>query len=365
MTAKVQDAPPLATAGFGECPLPIFDHPQIVLGHGSGGKLSAELIEKVFVSRLRNPTLERMDDQAQLRIGDVRLAFTTDSFVVTPIFFPGGDIGSLAVNGTVNDLAMGGARPLYLAAAFILEEGLPTRELEQVVDSMRSAADAAGVQLVTGDTKVVNRGKGDKVFITTTGIGILERPAVLSADQARPGDRIIVSGTIGDHGITILSQREGLEFECDLQSDCAALHGIVELMLDEVESMGIADGIRCMRDPTRGGVASTLNEIAGQSRVGMMLDERSIPVLDQVRGACEILGLDPLFVANEGKLVAIVAPEAADAVLQRMQDHPLGTNSRMIGEVIEKHRGMVLMKTPIGGVRVVDRLFGEQLPRIC
>jgi hydrogenase expression/formation protein HypE len=354
----------VATLGpFGECPLPIFEHPQIVLGHGSGGKLSAELIEKVFVSRFRNSTLEKMDDQAVLEIGGVRLAFTTDSFVVTPIFFPGGDIGSLAVNGTVNDLAMGGAKPLYLAAAFILEEGLPAADLARVVDSMARAAQSAGVQLVTGDTKVVNRGKGDKVFITTTGIGVVDRGTLLSADRARPGDKILLSGYIGDHGITILSQRENLEFESALESDCAALNGLVGTMLDA--AAGTVEGFRVMRDPTRGGVATVLNEIASRSRVGMVLRENEIPVRDSVRGACEMLGLDPLYVANEGKLVAIVAPEIADRVLAAMQRHPLGAESCVIGEVVEQHAGMVLMKTSVGGTRVVDVLFGEQLPRIC
>ncbi len=348
---------------FGSCPLPVFEHPQIVLGHGSGGKLSAELIEKVFVSRFRNSTLERMDDQAVLKIGDTRLAFTTDSFVVTPIFFPGGDIGTLAVNGTVNDLAMGGAKPLYLSAAFILEEGLPAAELERVVDSMAEAAQSAGVQLVTGDTKVVNRGKGDKVFITTTGIGVVPPGVRMSADRARPGDKILLSGFIGDHGITILSQREGLEFESALESDCAALNGLVDAMLDAVG--GDLEGFRVMRDPTRGGVATVLNEIAGRSRAGMVLRESAIPVRDAVRGACEMLGLDPLYVANEGKLVAIIAPEIAERVLAAMKAHPLGAESCVIGKVAEQHPGMVLMKTGVGGTRVVDVLFGEQLPRIC
>ena len=350
---------------FGSCPLPIFEHPQIVLGHGSGGKLSAELIDKVFVSRFSNPTLERMDDQAALEIGGARLAFTTDSFVVTPLFFPGGDIGSLAVNGTVNDLAMGGAKPLYLSAAFILEEGMPTVELERIVDSMRTAADIAGVQIVTGDTKVVNRGKGDKVFINTSGIGVLDRATRLSADGAQPGDKILLNGYLGDHGITILSQRENLEFECDLRSDCASLSGLVQAMLDEAEAAGALDAIRCMRDPTRGGAASTLNEIAGRSRVGMSLVEDRIPVREAVRGACELLGLDPMYVANEGKLLAVVAPELAERLLAVMRAHPLGADASMIGEVVATHPGMVTMKTGIGGTRVVDLLFGEQLPRIC
>jgi hydrogenase expression/formation protein HypE len=362
----LRDAP-AATKGdeFGECPLPIFDHPQIVLGHGSGGKLSAELIEKVFVSRFLNPTLERMNDSALLEIGGARLAFTTDSFVVTPIFFPGGDIGSLAVNGTVNDLAMAGAKPLYLSAAFILEEGLLTSDLTRVVESMQSAAIRAGVQLVTGDTKVVNRGKADRVFITTTGIGQVAADVQLSADRAKPGDQILLSGYIGDHGITILSQRDNLEFEGDLSSDCAALNSLVDVMFEEARAAGCPAAIRCLRDPTRGGVASTLNEIAGRSAVGIMLREDEIPVRETVRGACEMLGLDPLYVANEGKLLAVVSPELAPKVLQRMQSHPLGRDSRIVGQVLESPQGMVLMKTGIGGTRVVDTLFGEQLPRIC
>jgi hydrogenase expression/formation protein HypE len=364
MTAKIEE-PKEAINPFGACPLPIFDHPQIVLGHGSGGKLSAELIDKVFVARFRNPTLEKMDDQATLEVGGVRLAFTTDSFVVTPIFFPGGDIGSLAINGTVNDLAVGGAKPLFLAAAFILEEGLAAADLARVADSMALAAQNAGVQLVTGDTKVVNRGKGDKIFITTTGIGHIERPVRLSADRARPGDKILLSGYIGDHGITILSQRENLEFESSLESDCAALDNLIEGMLDEAEAAGNLEGVRVMRDPTRGGVATVLNEIAGRSKAGMVLRELQIPVRESVRGACEMLGLDPLYVANEGKVIAIVAPEIADRVLAAMQRHPLGTDSRIIGEVIESPAGMVLMKTSVGGTRVVDVLFSEQLPRIC
>ena len=350
---------------FGACPLPILDHPNIVMGHGSGGKLSAELIDKVFVRRFRNPILDRMDDQAVLDIGGARLAFTTDSFVVTPLFFPGGDIGRLAINGTVNDLAMCGARPLYLSAAFILEEGLPTADLTRIVDSMQAAAQAAGVHLVTGDTKVVNRGKGDKIFITTTGIGHIDRPTQMSADRARPGDKVILSGFIGDHGITILSQREHLEFESDLQSDCAPLHSLVHEMLSEAEAASSLDGFRCMRDPTRGGVATVLNEIAARSQAGILLHESTIPIRESVRGACEVLGLDPLYVANEGKLLAVVTPDIADRLVARMRTHPLGLESRIIGEVTERPRNMVLMKTSIGGTRVVDVLFGEQMPRIC
>ncbi|MGA3316576.1 MAG: hydrogenase expression/formation protein HypE [Candidatus Korobacteraceae bacterium] len=349
---------------FGSCPLPIFEHKQIVLGHGSGGKLTAELIDKVFRPAFTNPILDKLDDQAVVQVNGTRLAFTTDSFVVTPIFFPGGDIGRLAINGTVNDLAMSGARPLYLAAAFILEEGLAADDLRRVVESMRDAANEAGVLLVTGDTKVVNRGKGDQVFITTTGLGVIDRPVEISADRARPGDKIILSGFIGDHGMAIMSQRENLEFEGAIQSDCAPLHGLVNVMLEVTGSDG-GPTIHCLRDPTRGGVATTLNEIAGQSQVGMLLQERDIPVRETVQGACEILGLDPLYVANEGKLVAIVAAEAADEIVQRMRQHPLGGEAAVIGEIVADHAGMVLMKTEIGGTRVLDVMFGEQLPRIC
>jgi hydrogenase expression/formation protein HypE len=349
---------------FGSCPLPIFEHKQIVLGHGSGGKLTAELIDKVFRPAFANPILDKLDDQAVVQVNGARLAFTTDSFVVTPIFFPGGDIGRLAVNGTVNDLAISGARPLYLAAAFILEEGLAADDLRRVVESMRDAANEAGVQLVTGDTKVVNRGKGDQVFITTTGLGVIDRPLDISADRARPGDKIILSGFIGDHGMAIMSQRENLEFEGAIESDCAPLHGLVDAMLEVTGRDGFST-IHCLRDPTRGGVATTLNEIAGRSQVGMLLQERDIPVRETVKGACEILGLDALYVANEGKLVAIVAAETADDIVRRMRQHPLGGEAVVIGEVVADHAGMVLMKTEIGGTRVLDVMFGEQLPRIC
>jgi hydrogenase expression/formation protein HypE len=341
------------------CPVPLLDQKQIVLGHGSGGRLTADLIQNVFLPAFRNPLLEKLDDQAVFAINGGRLALTTDAYVVTPIFFPGGDIGELAINGTVNDLAMSGARPLYIAAAFILEEGLAMDDLRRIVDSMRRAANDAGVQLVTGDTKVVNRGKGDKVFITTTGIGVVERDIAMSADRAEPGDKIILSGYIGDHGITIIQQRENLEFGADVESDTAALHTLVDTMLDP------STQVRCMRDPTRGGVATTLNEIAGRSKVGIEINEKAIPVRETVRGACELLGLDPLYVANEGKLIAIVAPEDADRVVDRMREHPLGRDACVIGHVVAEHAGMVLMKTEIGGTRMVDVLFGEQLPRIC
>ena len=348
---------------FGSCPIPIFDHKRIVLGHGSGGKLTADLIDKIFLPAFRNPTLDKLDDQAVLTIGGARLAFTTDSFVVTPIFFPGGDIGRLAIHGTVNDLAMSGARPLYLSAAFILEEGLAVDDLRRVVESMRGAAAEAGVQLVTGDTKVVNRGKGDQIFITTTGIGVIEHDINISADRARPGDKIILSGYIGDHGMTIMSQRESLEFESAIESDCAPLNGLVAAML--ATSPSTNDFIHTLRDPTRGGIATTLNEIAKHANVGILLDERTIPVHESVKGACEVLGLDPLYVANEGKLLALVVPQMADAVLGQMRENSLGQDAVIIGEVVEGHPGMVLMKTEIGGTRVLDVMFGEQLPRIC
>ena len=303
------------------CPTPLPAKDTILLGHGSGGKLSAELIRDIFLPAFQNPVLARLDDQAIVNVNGQRLAITTDSFVVKPLFFPGGDIGSLAVHGTVNDLAMGGATPLFLSAAFIIEEGFSMDELRRVVNSLRQAAAEAGVQVVTGDTKVVEKGKGDGLFINTTGIGLVPEGVDLSADRARPGDKVLLSGSIGDHGIAILAQREGLEFETQIQSDSAALHTLV------AEMLGVTRDIRCMRDPTRGGVSSTLNEIAERSRVGIELEESSLPIHEQVRGACELLGLDPLYVANEGKLIAIVAPEAADAVLQAMRASSPGSGS--------------------------------------
>jgi len=362
---EVAEASEPVSVLFGSCPIPIFEHKQIVLGHGSGGKLTAELIDKVFLPAFTNPTLDKLDDQAVLTINGARLAFTTDSFVVTPIFFPGGDIGRIAVNGTVNDLAMSGARPLYLSAAFILEEGLAVDDLRRVVESMRVAAAEAGVQFVTGDTKVVNRGKGDQIFITTTGIGAIPEGLNISADRARIGDKIILSGFIGDHGMAIMSQRENLEFGGVIESDCASLNGLVQSMLATPAATGPADFLHTLRDPTRGGIATTLNEIAKRANVGMLLREQTLPVRETVKGACELLGLDPLYVANEGKLLAIVAPEMADAVLRQMQQHEHGRDAAIIGEVVADHPGMVLMKTEIGGTRVLDVMFGEQLPRIC
>jgi hydrogenase expression/formation protein HypE len=348
----------VAANGF-SCPVPCSQYDQVLLGHGSGGQLTADLIRKVFLPAFRNDVLAALEDQATVTLPSPRLAFTTDSFVVRPLFFPGGDIGKLAVCGTVNDLAVGGARPLYLSAAFILEEGLPLSDLERIVGTMRQAAADAGVALVTGDTKVVDRGKGDGVYITTTGLGLVPEGRHLSIRGARPGDRIIVSGTIGDHGIAIMSVREGIEFETVLESDCAALGDLTHAMLDACPN------IRCMRDPTRGGLSSVLNELADASNVGVELREDALPVRPEVRGACEMLGFDPLYVANEGKLIAIVPAADAELLLQVMRSHPLGKDAALIGEVVDAHRGMVTMQSLIGGTRVVTMLAGEQLPRIC
>ena len=341
------------------CPTPLPAQDKVLLGHGSGGRLSAELLQKVFLPAFQNPALSSLNDQALVTVEDVRLAFTTDSFVVKPLFFPGGDIGSLAVNGTINDLAVGGAEPMFLSVGFILEEGLPLATLQRVVESLRCAAQEAGVAVVTGDTKVVEKGKGDGLFINTSGIGRVPPGINLSADQARPGDCIILSGSIGEHGITILSQREGLEFESPLVSDCAALHTLVARMLEASRA------IRCMRDPTRGGLSSALNEIAAQSRVAMELEESAIPIQEAVQGACELLGLDPLYVANEGKLVAIVDAGHAERILAAMRTHPLGKQARIIGRVTGANPGLVTMRTSLGTTRIVDMLAGDQLPRIC
>jgi hydrogenase expression/formation protein HypE len=344
---------------FGQCPLPINQVAEVLMGHGSGGKLSAQLIENLIVPAFRNPALELLDDQAVIALGDARLAFTTDSYVVTPIFFPGGDIGELAVNGTVNDLAMGGAKPLYLSLAFILEEGLPLSDLQRVVESARRAAQRAGVRIVTGDTKVVGKGSGDKVFINTSGIGLVPRGVELSSSRVKAGDAILLSGTIGDHGMAILSRREGLEFEGELLSDTAPLHELAAVALRA------GPGIHAMRDPTRGGLAATLVEIASRRHLGIEVDETSIPVRDTVRGACEILGLDPLLVANEGKLVAFVPEDQSRGVLDAMRRHPLGRDAVRIGRVTQSHPGFVILKTPVGGERVLDLPFAEALPRIC
>jgi len=346
-------------AGFA-CPAPLPVKDTVVLGHGSGGTLTGELIRSIFVPAFRSPVLAKLNDQAVLNVNGARLAFTTDSFVVKPLFFPGGDIGSLAVHGTVNDLAMGGARPLFLSVAFILEEGFSLELLRKVVASLSRAAAEAGVEVVTGDTKVVEKGSGDQLFINTTGIGLVPEGLELSAERARPGDKVLLNGYIGDHGIAILAQREGLEFESPIRSDSAALHGLVAEML-----AAAASGIRCMRDPTRGGLSSALNEIAGQSQVGIELDESAIPIHEEVRGACELLGLDPLYVANEGKLIAIIEPSAAEPILTAMRRHPLGKDARMIGTVAAERSGLVTMRTTLGTTRIVDMLAGDQLPRIC
>ncbi|MGA2182968.1 MAG: hydrogenase expression/formation protein HypE [Bryobacteraceae bacterium] len=341
------------------CPAPLAAGDTVLLGHGSGGRLSAELVRDVFLPALGNSILGQLEDQATLDINGTRIAFTTDSFVVKPLFFRGGDIGSLAVHGTINDLAVGGAEPLFLSAAFILEEGLPMETLRRVARSMGEAATAAGVRIATADTKVVEKGSGDGLFVNTTGIGLVRPGVALSAANARVGDRVILSGYIGDHGMAILAEREGLEFDSPIGSDSAALHTLTGVMLDA------SSGIRAMRDPTRGGLASTLNEIAAQSGVTIEIEETSIPVREEVRGACEMLGLDPLHVANEGKLVAIVAPEEADAVVEAMRGHRLGADARIIGTVTGTARKLVLMRTSFGTTRIVDMLAGEQLPRIC
>jgi len=333
---------------------------RILLAHGSGGKLSHDLIEKSVVSTLGNPTLNKLDDSAVFELSSGgRLAFTTDSYVVSPIFFPGGDIGKLAVCGTVNDLSMSGAIPLYLSLSFIIEEGLLIAELEKIVNSVCQAAAEAGVKIVTGDTKVVNQGDADKLFINTSGVGILPQGVDISGANARPGDKVIVSGTLGDHGIAIMSQREGLRFSTTLQSDCAPLNQLVAEMLQESRS------INCLRDPTRGGLATSLNEIVKQSGVGIEIEESLIPVRDEVRGACELLGLDPLYIANEGKLITMVKEEAAEGILNRMKKHPYGERAVIIGQVCSEHPGRVVIKTPYGSSRILDMLSGELLPRIC
>ncbi len=351
--------PKIDLSGGLSCPIPISDYPQVLLAHGGGGKLTHQLIQKMFASQFSNDLLNPLHDGAVVSLNGSKLAFSTDSYVINPIFFPGGSIGDLAVNGTVNDLAMCGARPLYLSAAFIIEEGMDMNELWRVVVSMQDAAKAAGVQLVTGDTKVVDRGKGDKIFINTAGIGVIDAGIDIQPRRAQPGDAIILSGPIAVHGIAIMSVREGLEFETEIKSDTAALNGMV------AEMLRAGDGIHVLRDPTRGGVASVLNEIAESANVGIAITEDSIPIPDEVRGACEILGLDPLYVANEGKLIAFVAPEASEKVLTAMRSHPLGKESVVIGSVVADHPHMVVMRSTIGGSRVVDMLSGEQLPRIC
>ncbi len=341
------------------CPVPFSRYPQILLAHGGGGKLTHELIEQLFLPAFRNPLLEPLHDGAVLTLPGQRIAFTTDSYVVQPLFFPGGSIGELAVCGTVNDLAMCGAQPLYLSVAMILEEGLPMEDLRRIADAMRAAADQAGVSLVTGDTKVVDRGKGDGIFITTSGIGVIPPGVDIQPSRVRPGDVILINGPIAQHGIAIMSVREGLSFATQITSDTAPLNSLVAAML------AVCPDIHVLRDPTRGGVASTLNEIAAQGGAGIEIDESAIPVDEDVRGACEILGFDPLYVANEGKVIAIVPEPAADPVLQAMSAHPLGRRAARIGRVVDTHPGIVILRNRIGSTRIVDMLSGEQLPRIC
>jgi len=331
---------------------------KILLAHGSGGKLSHDLIERNFVPAFGNPLLNKLDDSAVFELSG-QLAFTTDSYTVSPIFFPGGDIGKLAVNGTVNDLAMSGAIPLYLSLSFIIEEGFLIAELEKIVNSVCQAADEAGVKIVAGDTKVVNQGSADKLFINTSGIGIVATGVDISGANAIPGDKVIVSGNLGDHGIAVLSQREGLKFQVPVESDCAPLNKLV------AEILATSANIHCLRDPTRGGLATTLNEFARQSQVGIRIEEEGIPINKAVLAACELLGFDPLYVANEGKLVAVVAPSDADKVLARMRQNQYGTEAAIIGEVVNEHPGKVVMKTRLGSSRIVDMPVGELLPRIC
>ena len=336
----------------------------INMGHGGGGKAMRNLIEDVFLSAFDNPLLAPMEDQAVVSLADLathgdRLAFTTDSYVVSPLFFPGGDIGTLAVAGTVNDLAVSGAKPLYLSCGMVLEEGLPLETLRRVVASMKRVAAEAGVYIVTGDTKVVERGAADKIFINTAGVGVVPRGIAISAHNARPGDVVLVNGYLGDHGIAILIARNELELQSTVASDCQPLASLITAML------AACPGIHCLRDATRGGVATVLNEFALSSDVAIRLREEALPLREEVKGACEILGLDPLYLANEGKLVAVVAAADADRVLAAMRAHPAGTHSAIIGEVAEQPAGVVVLHTEFGGQRIVDMLVGEQLPRIC
>ncbi len=334
-------------------------HERIQLAHGGGGRLSNELIEGLLLPILGNPILDKLNDQGTFQVNSMRLALTTDSYVINPIFFPGGDIGELAVYGTVNDLAMGGARPLYLSLGLIIEEGFPISDLSRILASTKKAAEVSEVQIITGDTKVVNKGCADGIFINTSGVGVIESDLYLSSENLRIGDKVLVSGYIGDHGIAIMAAREGLVFSDPVRSDSAPLNGLVAAILNTGAE------IHAMRDPTRGGVASTLNEFAVRSGVGISLDENQLPVRGEVNEACEILGLDPLYVANEGKMIASVAPGQAELVLQAMRSHPLGARAAIIGEVGEHPKGRVVMRMQRGGTRVVDMLSGEQLPRIC
>jgi len=341
------------------CPLPITDYDRVLMAHGGGGTLSHQLIHKMFFNHFNNDFLKTEHDGAVFNVGKQRLAFTTDSYVVKPIFFPGGDIGELAVYGTVNDLAVCGAEPLYISVGFIIEEGFSMEDLWKIVQSMKSAAEQSNVEIVTGDTKVVDHGKGDKIFINTSGVGILLPDINISSDRIQTGDKIIVSGKIAEHGIAILSSREEFDFETTVKSDTAPLNNMIKNILEKYPD------IHMMRDPTRGGISSALNEIASQSRCGIFLEEQEIPVAEEIKAICEILGLDPLYIANEGKVLLFVPPGNAAGVLKMMQKHPYGKDARIIGEVVEDHPGRVVMKTHIGSNRVIDMISGEQLPRIC
>ncbi|MFD5466531.1 hydrogenase expression/formation protein HypE [Kitasatospora sp. NPDC127059] len=341
------------------CPLPLRDHPRVVMGHGGGGAMSAELVEHVFAPAYGGPALAGLADSAVLELGGARLAFSTDSYVVRPLFFPGGCIGDLAVNGTVNDLAMSGARPAYLSCGVILEEGVELAVVERIARAIGAAARTAGVEVATGDTKVVEAGHGDGVYLNTAGIGLVPAGVDIRPQRARPGDVVIVSGPIGLHGVAIMSVREGLEFGVEVRSDSAALGGLVEAMLATTRDLHV------LRDPTRGGLAAALNEIATAAGVGVVLSERAVPVPEPVANACAVLGLDPMYIANEGKLVAFVPRGEADAVLAAMRAHPLGAEAVVIGECVQDHPGMVVARTGFGGTRVVDLPMGEQLPRIC
>lgn len=348
------------------CPLPLRNYPTIVMGHGSGGKMMADLIQHIFAPAFSNEYLNQLNDSTILDISEIlkafpskRLAFTTDSFVINPLFFPGGNIGDLSIYGTVNDLAMSGAKPIFLSAGFILEEGLPMESLGLIVSSMAAACKTAGVSIAAGDTKVVNNGQGDGIFINTSGIGIIPEGINISISNAVPGDLILISGSVGDHGMAIMSVRSGLEFETTIESDTAPLNGLIEKILE------VTNDVHCMRDATRGGLAAVLNELALASNVGVEFDETSVPIKTDVNAACEMLGLDPFYIANEGKMVVVVPEVYGKDILVAMRKHPLGKDAAIIGKIVEKHKGLVTVRTEIGANRIVDLPAGELLPRIC
>ena len=341
------------------CPIPITNYDKVLLAHGGGGSLSHQLITKMFYSQFENEFLNQQHDSAIINLDKKKIAFTTDSYVVHPIFFPGGNIGDLAVNGTINDLSVAGAKPMFLSCSFIIEEGLEMDELWKIVQSMKIAADKAGVKIVTGDTKVVDRGKGDKIFINTSGIGVIDEDININPRNCKVGDVIIINGRIAEHGVTIMSAREGLEFETNIKSDTAALNSLVE------DILSVSKNVHVLRDPTRGGIASSLNEIASLSNLGIEIEQNKIQISEEVQGACEILGLDPLYIANEGKILVITSASDAEVILNKMKKNPLGKDSVIIGKVRKENPGIVVMKTSIGSSRIVDMISGEQLPRIC